>query len=351
MSTSILPSEMPVVSLREALDVARHVVLRQNKPLMVWGPPGVGKSAMVRQLTIEAAAYLADIRLGQYDSVDLRGFPNVNTATGLTVWHAPSTLPFVGNPMFPTDRPIIVFLDEINSAKQDVQAVAYQLILDRRIGEHVLMPNVRLIAAGNREGDKGVTHRMPTPLANRFTHIEVLSDTNTWCQWAQDAGLPAIGIAFMQFRKNLLNTFDPARTAKAFATERSWETALRFYADTEMPDTVKQVAIAGTIGQGVAAEFFGFVEVWGQLVPIASILKAPKTVPMPESLSLQWAMAIHVSGAMTTATVGALHTYLSRMAPEYVLCAWQLAIRRDSTLTATPEFMLFAAEYKAVFTS
>jgi hypothetical protein len=187
---------------------------------------------------------LCDIRLSQYDSVDLRGIPVPHA--GMTVWHAPITLPFKGNAAFSEDDvPIFLFLDEINSAAPSVAAVAYQLINDRSVGEHRLMDNVRVVAAGNREQDRGVTNRMPTPLANRFTHVEVDVDVNAWCWWAQEEGLPAEGIAFMQFRKNLLSTFDPAKPDKAFATPRSWEKALLYYADKSMPEHIKQAAMSG----------------------------------------------------------------------------------------------------------
>ena len=176
-----------------------HVALGQQEPVMFWGPPGVGKSEGVRQCCEEAGGHLVDIRLSQYDSVDLRGIPSPEA--GFTIWNAPSTLPFKGNPGFPDDRPIFLFLDEINSAAPAVAAVAYQLINDRAVGEHELMDNVVVIAAGNRDGDKGVTNRMPAPLANRFTHAEIDVDTDAWCYWAQNKGLSPMGLAFIQFRK------------------------------------------------------------------------------------------------------------------------------------------------------
>jgi len=338
---------MQIININDAKDIIKHVAVDMGEPVMFWGQPGVGKSEAVAQVAEADGAVLVDIRLSQYDAVDLRGIP-VPHENGLTVWNAPSTLPFEGNDAFPDDRRIYLFLDEINSAASSVAAVAYQLINDRGVGEHTLKSNVVVIAAGNRESDRGVTNRMPTPLANRFTHAEIGVDVDTWCEYAQTAGLPPVGIAFMQFRKPLLSTFDPSKPDKAFATPRTWAKALRYFA-ADMPETVKQTAITGAVGEGPAAEFMGFVSVWESIVPVTDIIADPEGVPLPEELSTRYATAINVSGSMTTENAGALHKFLQRLDPEYVVLAWQLAVKRDEALFTTSEFMSFSETYRAVF--
>ncbi len=343
---------MQTLTVPKTLALLEHVAVTHRKPVFTWGEPGVGKSAIAKQLAEKIGAHLVDIRLSQYDSVDLRGIPSPDPVTNLTTWYPPSTLPFVGNPLFVeyADRPIILFLDEMNSASASVQAVAYQLVLDRRIGEHQLMPNVILIAAGNRETDKGVTTRMPTPLANRFTHVEVGVDVDAWCLWAQSVGLPAVGIAFMQFRKPLLSTFDPSKTDKAFATPRSWETALRFYDDPTMPFDVQAAAIDGTVGPGPAAEFMGFVKVWSQMPDLNRIIKDPKGVPVSDDPSMRYAVTVALSAKAKADTLAAIHTYLDRFqADEFIVLLWQLAVKRDASLMQTPEFIAMAHKLKAVF--
>jgi len=339
---------MYTISMGELPAFLKHVAVRLREPVMIWGPPGVGKSEGVGQ--VFQNDQLVDIRLSQYDSVDLRGLPM--PSEGLTVWHMPSTLPFKGNPRFDASLPVIgLFLDEINSAAAAVSAVAYQLINDRRVGEHVLMDNVVVIAAGNREGDKGVTNRMPLPLANRFTHVEVGVSADSWCLWAQDAKLPPIGIAFMQFRKPLLSTFDPAKPQKAFATPRTWAKALRYYADDQMPEAVKMAAMAGAIGEGPAAEFWGFVDVWAKLTPIAKIIAAPDKVKVPEEASMRYAMAINVSGSLSLENAAPLYQYLTRMDAEFMVLAWSMALKRDTRLWGSPEFIAFSKAYRGVFTA
>lgn len=344
---------MQVISIPDMKDAITHVAVRHREPLMFWGKPGVGKSEGIKQAAVDHKAELCDIRLSQYDSVDLRGIPV--PIEDMTVWNAPITIPFMGtrNPDFTSaaaeGRLIFLFLDEINSAAPSVAAVAYQLINDRAVGEHKLMDNVVVVAAGNREQDRGVTNRMPTPLANRFTHYEIDVDVDAWCFWAQQAGLPAEGVAFMQFRKPLLSTFDPAKPDKAFATPRSWRKALTYYADASMPDHTKQASMAGAIGEGPAAEFWGFVDVWLKMPKMSDIIAKPGTTPVPEEAAMRYAVSVAVSGTLDHKTVTPLSTYLERMDPEFGVLAWQLALRRDPTISGTAEFITFSKKYRAIF--
>ena len=152
---------MQELNASQLVNVARSF-LRLDIPVMIWGEPGIGKSQVVKQLAREDNALELEIRLSQYDSVDLRGIPHIaKTEHGgsMTAWAPASTLPFVGNPNFPSDRPIYLFLDELPQAMTAVQAPAFQLVLDRCIGEHALMPNVRVLAAGNLEDHKAGANR------------------------------------------------------------------------------------------------------------------------------------------------------------------------------------------------
>lgn len=339
---------MHVIDIPQMKSMIGLIGVKHREPLMFWGPPGHAKSEGVAQCAEDHNAQLVDVRLSQYDSVDLRGIPVPHA--GLTVWHAPSTLPFKGNSNFnEDDECIFLFLDEINSAAPAVAAVAYQLINDRAVGEHQLMDNVVVIAAGNREGDRGVTNRMPTPLANRFTHAEIGLNVDAWCYWAQEKGLPSEGVAFMQFRKPLLSTFDPAKPDKAFATPRTWEKALRYYADPKLPEDIKQAAMAGAIGQGPAAEFWGFVDVYQKIPKMSAIEKGPSTVKVPDEAAMRYAVAVAISGHITPKNVTPFATYLARMDPEFGVLAWQLALRRDKDMCTTKEFLDFSKKFRSIF--
>jgi hypothetical protein len=347
---------MQTITVSQFKDVIRHIVMRQNRPVMGWGRPGEGKTEGAEQAAQEENAHLVDIRLGQYDSVDLKGMPDGDRATNTTVWYMPSTLPFKGNPKFNkiTDRPILLVFDEINGGVPSTLGVTYQIIQERRCGEHELMDNVRIVAMGNRETDRGVTNRMPTPLANRLTHFEVQNTVEDWTYgYAIPRKLQPEAIAFLHFRKNLFNTFDDAlpKGLKAFGTARSWTTAFGYDADPEMPLWMKHAAMAGVVGDGSAAEYLAFKDVWSKVIPIKEIIKDPMKarVPGPEEASMSYAMAVSVSGSLDVQNVKPLHAYISRFDPEYTVLCWQLAVKRDQQLETTREFIDFAKKHMAIW--
>lgn len=255
-----------------------------HAPVMLWGPPGVGKSQMVARVAKAHQVPLIDIRLSQMEPTDLRGIPF--RSGQLVEWSVPAMLPA-------SDRHGprgILFLDEITSAPPTVSAAAYQLILDRRLGEYEVPPGWVIFAAGNRQGDRGVTYTMPAPLANRFTHYEVEAHLDDWIAWAHDVEVDQRIIAFLRFRPDLLFGFDPAHQAVAFPSPRSWEfahRALQKFAD--MPELLAD-ALQACVGKTAGIEFKAFIDNMSQLPDIEGILDG-KEAEVPQSIDLQYGVA------------------------------------------------------------
>lgn len=350
---------MHTVSIKQLKQVLEHVVMGLKEPVMIVGPSGCGKTAGIDQFGQEDECVVHHVLLGQYDTVDVKGTPWVTDLVGdetadafkATVWHPASTLPFKGNPRFSSRHPIILFLDEITSATVPVLGICYQLVHENRIGEHELMDNVHIVCAGNRESDKGIVNRMPMPLCNRMTWFEIGIDVEQWCKWASETYNSAadIFIAFMNFRKVLIHTFDPLKPEKVFATPRTWEKCIRYFA-SNMPEDIKMASIAGAVGSGPAAEFWGFVDAWQRIVQLMpSVLKNPAKATVPNEPSLQYAMSVAISGNMTAKTVKTYHTYLLRMPPEFTVLAWTMAVKRDADLFNAPEFLDFCDKFKVIW--
>jgi len=222
------PAQLLTVLERE-FQAAQH---GQHTPVMLWGPPGVGKSQMVALVAQQHGMPVIDIRLSQMEPSDLRGIPF--RVEDRVEWAVPSMLPDAGR----HGSQGILFLDEITSVPPSVSAAAYQLILDRRLGAYTVPDGWAIFAAGNRQGDRGVTYTMPAPLANRFSHFEVDINLDDWVAWAYANGIDARLIAFLRFRPELLFEFDPAHNPVAFPSPRSWEfahRALQKSADVQPP--------------------------------------------------------------------------------------------------------------------
>ena len=242
---------------------------RHQRPVFLWGPPGIGKSELVADITKELKGHMIDLRLGQMEPTDIRGIPFYNKDNGKMDWAEPVDLP---SAELAAEYPIVVlFLDEMNSAAPSVQAAAYQLILNRRIGKYVLPDNVVIVAAGNRESDKGVTFRMPTPLANRFIHQEMKCDFASWQEWAVHHNIHKDVVGYLSFAKQDLYDFDPKSASRAFATPRSWTFVSEFLDDEGDDDTTMNL-VAGTVGEGLAVKFMAHRKIAGRMPNPADIL-------------------------------------------------------------------------------
>lgn len=226
--------------------------IKCKRPVHLWGPPGVGKSDIVHQIAHEMDAHVVDIRLSLWEPTDIKGIPYYNSDLGSMTWAPPAELPDAA--MATLHRNIILFLDEMNSAPPAVQAAAYQLILNRRVGAYVLPDNVFIVAAGNRESDKGVTFRMPSPLANRFIHLEMRADFNDWFDWSIDNSIHQDVIGFLSLHKNELYDFDPRSSSRSFATPRSWSFVSELLDDELDHDTLTNL-VSGAVGEGIALKF------------------------------------------------------------------------------------------------
>ncbi len=255
-----------------------------HTPVMLWGPPGVGKSEIVRDIAVRADVGLIDLRLSQLEPTDLRGIP---FRDGNRVeWSVPAMLP---DAMRHGLRGIL-FLDEINAAAPTVTAAAYQLILDRRLGDYAVPQGWAIFAAGNRQGDRGVTYAMPAPLANRFTHYEVEPYLDDWVAWAHIHGVDARIIAFLRFRPELLFDFDPARTPIAFPSPRTWVYAHRALEKFGAHPDLLLDGLQACVGKAAGAELKAFVDHMDRLPDVDAIVRG-ETQRMPETVDLQYGVA------------------------------------------------------------
>ena len=244
---------------------------KKQRPVFLWGPPGIGKSELVADLAQELNGYMIDLRLGQMEPTDIRGIPFYNKDSGKMDWAEPVDLP---TEEFAKDYPVVVlFLDEMNSAAPSVQAAAYQLILNRRVGKYKLPENVVIVAAGNRESDKGVTYRMPTPLANRFVHQEMKCDFASWQEWAVQNNIHKDVVGYLSFAKQDLYDFDAKSASRAFATPRSWTFVSQLLEDEDGDDDTITNLVAGTVGEGLAVKFMAHRKIAGRMPNPADILK------------------------------------------------------------------------------
>ena len=286
--------KLTVAQASEMLSNAYTALIKSGTPfrnfpsVMLWGPPGVGKSQGVRQIAARIAeetgkkALITDVRLLLFNPVDLRGIPTANAEKTLAVWLKPKIFQMDES----EDVVNILFLDEISAAPQSVQAAAYQITLDRTVGEHSLPENCIVIAAGNRVTDRSVAYTMPKALANRLCHLEIEGDNKSWHDWAMKAGINKIVLGFIDYNPGMLMGFENSGNDLAFPTPRSWEMVSNILNNVSENVGMVFPLVSGCVGENAAYELLSWSEIYRKIPQMEDVFygEAVSVPKRPEAL-------------------------------------------------------------------
>lgn len=294
MHLTVAQIERQLILAYESL-IDREIPFKSFPSVMLWGPPGVGKSQSVKHIAkvleekTDKKVVVTDVRLLLFNPVDLRGIPTANEDKTLAVWLKPKIFQMDES----KDAVNILFLDEITAAPQSVQAAAYQITLDRTVGEHKLPENCIVIAAGNRVTDKSVAFHMPKALANRLCHIEVVGDEHSWHEWAVKNNIHKFVVSFLDGNPQWLMDFEPSSTDLAFPTPRSWEMVSNIlnYVSEDMSHVFP--IICGCVGKEAAYALRAWSEMYDVLPDVKEVFDGTlKRVPNRPEVALSFATQI-----------------------------------------------------------
>ncbi len=265
--------------------IEKNIRLQSLPSVFLWGPPGVGKSDGVRELaknlelTTGRKVNVTDIRLLLFSPVDLRGVPVADAERKFTDW----LMPRIFNLNESDDVINILFLDELSAATSNIQATAYQITLDHKIGEHKLPENTIVIAAGNRVDDNAVSYHMPSALSNRLMHFDIGIDFEEWKEWAVgEENINRLVLGFLSFAPQYLYR---KSDENAFPSPRSWvfvSRVLNVMKETEDINNVYDF-IKGCVGTGCATEFVEWCRKRASLPSIKDIFDGTCTI-MPRTI-------------------------------------------------------------------
>jgi hypothetical protein len=328
------------------ISTAVRLSLQTGHPAMIWGKPGVGKSNVVAQVA-EAAGYeLLDWRLCLMADVDLRGIPCVRD--GLTYWNPPAELPRMNDKK---RKPVLIFMDELPQAAISTTNAASQLILDRRLGDYRLRDDDRIVAAGNREEDRATAQRMPSHIANRFSHYTFDVDAAEWLTWATRTKIEATVRAFIKYRPAMLHTFNATSKEKAFASPRSWAFASDKLKALEalgvaLNNEEMTETFSGTVGIEAATEFVGFLRIMHQLVSIEEILLTPDKAAVPSDPAVLYALVYALFDRADAKTFPAIVTYFDRVNQDFAYLFMKEIRQSKSTLMKSKCFIEWATRHQ-----
>ena len=321
-------------NISEIQDALTRIVKNGVKrSVFIWGPPGIGKSSIVKKVAEDNGLELIDLRISQLAPTDVRGLPFVSE--GLARFAPPSFLPQSGKG--------ILFVDEFNMASPSMMGIAQQLILDRQVGDYTVPDGWFIFAAGNRAEDKAAVSQMPAPVANRFVHFYVEPTLDSWKAYAIAKGLSEQVVSFLNFRPQLLFNFNKA--AVAWPSPRSWEAASELLSIGE--------TIEGAVGDGTAAEFRSFQDIYSKLPDVDSILSGSKEIKAPKEPAMMFALCGALMGRAKTGQeyYNAFRWLLKGTTQDYVALFMQDLMSKVSADTKNPimgEFVkLFGADKDA----
>ncbi|MFI7347615.1 AAA family ATPase [Streptomyces sp. NPDC049936] len=287
-------------------------------PVLLWGEPGIGKTAALTQLAAALDLPLTTVIASVHEPSDFSGLPVVGDDPAEQ-----------GVPMAPPDWAVrlvragrgLLFLDELSTAPPAVQAALLRLVLERRIGTLRLPPGVRIVAAANPRSSAADGWELSPPLANRFVHLQWTHDHDVVVRglggtWPR-ATLPSLApgqlaeavrharravCGFLTARPGLVHRLPSGETRRggAWPSPRSWEMTLCLIAFASAAGSSREVLsllVRGTVGDGPGLELMAFVDRMDLPDP-ETLLADPAGAPLPERGDLRQAVLDGVVAAV-----------------------------------------------------
>lgn len=306
-------------------------LIEAGRTVCVEGPPGGGKTSIIRQVAEQLDRHYVEVHLPTMLVEDF-GVPMLNSDTLRYV--LPEWYPAKGS-HYDDGRGGVLCFDDSNQASADLQKVLANIAQARNLHGVPLADNWCVIRTGNRQQDRAGANRVLSHLRNRETVITLETNVEDSTEWMSRNGVHPLGIAFINFRKDLLHAFDPQRDVNP--TPRSWVEGV-FNLMERIPSGSELEVFGGAVGEGAAAEFSGFLKVWRKLPTLASIISNPTGVAIPTDPATLYATAGMIASSSDRGNFDKLMTYILRLPAEFNVLCVNMATRRDPSLVSTSAF-------------
>jgi len=325
-----------------------------KRSVLILGAPGVGKSAGVYQASEE----LGGKHNCKFGVIEIRGASSSPQDLADIKYVLDGTVKSAMQGWIPTDEKIMagecpergtIFLDEIGDSLPSVQSTLQRLGLDHKLGSAELGAGWETVMASNRQKDKTAAGRLSNALVNRCITITIEPDADEWFDWGISNDIYHPILAFVRFRPDCLNDFDPSRKAEnpAFCSPRSMEIlsdAAKVWREFKTPESLQMEITNGTIGDGRGSEFSGFLRIQNDLPDLNGIINDPKKYPVPEKMDVLYATVYALINRLTEKNTGAILTFFTRMNTEMAFVAVKDTVKIKPEVTKTETFRKWAAK-------
>lgn len=309
-------------------------IMKGGRVPMLESSPAIGKSSIIRQIAEEYNLKTIDVRLSQYERVDLNGYPHINDK-GRTRFAPTEEFPLEGDEIPDKYDGWILFLDEFNSASIKVQTAAYKLILDRMVGQAKLHNDLHIICAGNKLSDNAIVNKLSTAMTSRLCHLKMKEHVDDWLKWAFEADIDQRIVSFIRIHNDMMYKFNPKKIDETYPSPRTWEMLSDVIEDWDEMDYVQYVVMCGIIGKGTATTFLAYVENQYKIPSIAQMIDDPEGVEFDEEPSIYLALLTSISRGIDESNSTALMTVLGRLPMEFQTVAMKEIYRFKPELKKT----------------
>lgn len=331
-----------IVNLSDATDYTIRCI-KAKRACMLSGDPGIGKSAIVKDIANQFNLELIDVRLSTFDPVDLNGLPmrNGDVAEFIPM----NTFPLTKTTIPKNKNGWLLFLDEFNAASLAVQAASYKLVLDRQVGNHDLHPNIAIVCAGNLITNKAVVNRLSTAMQSRLIHLEVAANADEWAKWGAKNKIDHRILAYIGSTPDNLHNFDPKHNDKTFPCPRTWA-FLSSLIQGVATDNLKDILplIAGTVGEGAGHEFVTYTEIYTDMPTYPAIKAKPFQVTIKKEPAMLFGIGHMIAAYFQKADIMPIMDFIERLPVEFQTITLQSILGRFPELIKEKRINAWCAE-------
>ena len=306
---------------------------------------GTGKSTLIKdigvKLSTDAAKWVTYIlSLAQMDAAEIAGvifMKDGEAARSKPFWFVQL------EKLAKENHAVILFLDELPQAPVSNMNVAAQLVYERRIGDHRLPDNVVMVSAGNKKSERAGTNNMPWHLVERLMFLNIDVDVDDTVAYLSSVGVKPVITGFIRYRPELLSKAD--RDNNQGSSPRAYE-RLNTILNMNLNEVDKREAVASMLGDGICAEFFGFMKVHNELISFEDVVSNPMSAKISEDPAINYALASLISSKVTDKNIGSVIQYINRLPhQEFAVLTMRDACTRNKELLRTKEMRKWQMEH------
>lgn len=313
--------------------------ITNNLAVLIKGKPGIGKSDIIEEACLEAKAELIISHPVVSDPTDFKGLPFASNGEA-------HFLPFNDlKKLIDAKTPTVFFLDDLGQAPAAVQAACMQLILARKINGFKVSDQVTFLAATNRREDKAAVSGLLEPVKSRFASIiELEVNTEDWVRWALGKGnMPTELIAFIRFRPELLDKFEPTKDIINSPSPRTVAHVGKMQ-NAGIPKGLEFELFKGAAGEGFAAQYKAFLDIYANLPNIDQICLNPDSVEVPTEPSVLYAVSGALAAKMNDVNAKNVFSYINRLPAEIGVACVKDTVTRNSKIVNTRPYIQWASD-------